>query len=96
MSVTFLGFHKGQQYSSRLRTRDLYKVSIVVGSLVLNTLNTHDATDRALQVIALMWGVQERSDDTVTPRSRSILVGCIESPLETEYDITSDMTKGSS
>jgi hypothetical protein len=54
MSVTFLGFHKGQQYSSRLRTRDLYKVSIVVGSLVLNTvstLNTHDATDRSFQVI---------------------------------------------
>jgi hypothetical protein len=69
---------------------------MVTVSLVLNTLNTHAAVARALQVIALMCGVQDRSDATVTPRSLNVVIGSRESPLEIEYDIQSEMTKGSS
>ena len=43
----FVGFQRGQQYSKRLLTNDLYKVSIVGRALVLKTINTHEATDLA-------------------------------------------------
>ena len=45
MSDIFVGCHIGQQYSIVLRTRELYRVSIVSRSLALKTLSTQADTD---------------------------------------------------
>ena len=90
-----IGFHKGEQYSRRLRTIDLYNVSITSVLLVWNTLKTHAAIRRALSVIVLIWGDQDRLWETMTPRSRSWITGVRVFPWDVVYWNCSQM-KGNS
>ena len=46
-------------------------------SLVLNALRTQAATLRARSAMVLTWGLQDRSVETITPRSLTVLVGLL-------------------
>ena len=89
MSPIFVGFQKGQQYSRGLLTNDFYKVSIVERALVLKTLNTHEATDLARDTIELMCGLQDRSEDVITPNSLNVSVGYSLMPPDVNYEKSS-------
>ena len=89
MSPIFVGFQRGQQYFRWLLTNDLYKVSIVGRALVLKTLNTPEATDLARDTIEPMWGLQDRSEDVITPKSLTVSVGYGVMPLEVKYQKSS-------
>ena len=95
ISLILVGCHKGQQYSTRLRTINLYKVSMVVGDRVWNTLRTHDAFCRAFSAMARMWGDHDRSLEIRMSRSRSWCTGSRVVSADTVYWL-SLLTKGSS
>ena len=67
----------------------------MVGLRVWNTLSTQAAFCRALLLILWMWGDQERSSLTVTPRSRRVDIGVREHPAGVVY-WKSSLVKGSS
>ena len=53
--------------------------------LVLNALRTQAATLRARSAIRVTWGLQDKSAETITPKSLTILEGYNMSPSETWY-----------
>ena len=59
----------GQQYCKWLLTMDLYNVSMVNLSLLLKTLETQIAIDRAREEMVFMWGLHDKSRETMTPKS---------------------------
>ena len=75
MSSIFVGLQTGQQYSNLLRARLLYSCIIVVLVRSLNTLSTHAAVLRAELIILPIWGDQELSAETKTPRSLTVSLG---------------------
>lgn len=50
---------------------------MVVTSLALKALRAHAATDLARETTILIWGLHERLDETVIPRSLRVSVGVI-------------------
>ena len=89
MSPIFGGFQRGQQYSRWLLNNDLYKFSIVGRALVLKTLNTHEATDLARDTIVPVWGLQDRSEDVITPKSLTASVRYSPMPLDVKHERSS-------
>ncbi|KAL5272146.1 hypothetical protein ACHWQZ_G000386 [Mnemiopsis leidyi] len=75
ISETLTGSHSGQQYSTKLLNKDLYKVIMTVLSRVLKTLNTHANVLLALETIFLMCLDQLKSLVTATPRSLTCSTG---------------------
>ena len=53
--------------------------------LVLNALRTQAATLRARSAIRVTWGLQDKSAETITPKSLTILEGYNMLPSETWY-----------
>ena len=76
-------FQSGQQYSIRILTNDLYRVTITSLSQALNTLNTHESVLLALETILPICLDQLKSADTITPRSLTSSTGYSRSSRET-------------
>ena len=69
MSSILEGSHKGQQYSTLLRIRLLYRSSMVFAERSENTLSHHADIFRALSVMMFIWGDQDKSGTMFIPRS---------------------------
>ena len=61
MSYTFVGFHRGDQYSKWLRSSDLYSVNITPVLREWKSLNTHAAIFLALSQLDRICDVQDES-----------------------------------
>ena len=53
--------------------------------LVWKTLKTHANICRALSHIIFIWGAQDKSSDTVIPRSRTVFTGRRVLPFDVVY-----------
>ena len=89
MSSIFVGFLRKQQYSRWFLANNFYKVSIVGRALVLKALNTHEATDLARDTFVPVWGLQNRSEDVITPKSLTVSVAYNVMPLDVKYEKSS-------
>ena len=61
----------------------------------ITALNTHEATGLARDTIVTMWGLQDRSEDVITPKYLTVSVGYSVMPLDVKYE-TSSLICGSS
>ena len=57
--------------------------------MLLKTLNTHEAMDLARDTIVPIWGLQDRSEDVITPKSLTVSVGYSLMPLDVKYEKSS-------
>ena len=85
MSHIFNGFHRGEQYSKWLRTSDLYSVNMTPVLRVWKTLKTQTAIVLALSQLDRMCDVQDKSLETVMPKSRSWSTGVRMVPVDVDY-----------
>ena len=75
ISSIFSGSHRGHRYSTLLRTRLLYNISMVLMDLSEKTLRHHPATFLALSQMMFICGDHESSGTMLIPRSRTMSVG---------------------
>ena len=85
MAHIFDGFHRGEQYSKWLRISDLYSANMTPVLRVWKTLKTHAAIFLALSQLDRMWDFQDKSLETVMPRSRSWSTGVSMVPVNVVY-----------
>ena len=77
ISPLVMGVQSTDEYSRIGRTRDLNRVSIVVGSRVLKVLRIHEDILFADSMMLLMCSLKVQSDDSVTPRSLTVFFASI-------------------